>query len=58
MARAGAGRAVSIRMMREFDAGADSPDVPDPYYGGEAGFEDMYAILTPACAGLLESLST
>jgi protein-tyrosine phosphatase len=56
MARAGAGRAVSIRMMREFDAGADSQDVPDPYYGGEAGFEAMYAILEPACLGLLESL--
>jgi len=57
-ARAGAGPAARIRMMREFDAGADSPDVPDPYYGGEDGFEAMYAILTPACAGLLESLST
>ena len=57
MARAGAGRAARIRMMREFDAGADSPDVPDPYYGGEDGFEAMFAILTPACAGLLESLS-
>lgn len=58
MARAGTGRSVSIRMMREFDAGADSQDVPDPYYGGEDGFEAMHAILTPACAGLLESLST
>ena len=56
MARAGAGRAVSIRMMREFDAKAPGPDVPDPYYGGEDGFEAMYAILEPACAGLLESL--
>ncbi len=56
MARAGAGRAVSIRMMREFDAGADSPDVPDPYYGGDDGFETMHAILNPACAGLLQSL--
>jgi protein-tyrosine phosphatase len=55
-ARAGAGRAARIRMMREFDAGADRQDVPDPYYGGEDGFEAMYAILEPACAGLLESL--
>ena len=56
MARAGGGRVVSIRMMREFDARASSPDVPDPYYGGEDGFEAMYGILEPACAGLLESL--
>jgi protein-tyrosine phosphatase len=58
MARAGTGRAVRIRLMREFDAGADRQDVPDPYYGGEAGFEAMYAILRPACRGLLESLGT
>lgn len=56
MARAGPGRSASLRLMREFDATADGPDVPDPYYGGEAGFEAMYAILRPACMGLLESL--
>jgi len=55
-ARAGPGRAATIRLMREFDPGADSQDVPDPYYGGEEGFETMYAILDPACRGLLEFL--
>jgi protein-tyrosine phosphatase len=56
MARAGRGRSASIRMMREFDPGAPSPDVADPYYGGEDGFENMYLTLQPACRGLLETL--
>lgn len=55
-ARAGAGRSVSIRLMREFDADARDQDVPDPYYGGEDGFEAMYHILQPACRGLLAAL--
>jgi protein-tyrosine phosphatase len=55
-ARAGSGRAAAIRLMREFEPGANSQDVPDPYYGGEDGFEAMYAILDPACRGLLEFL--
>jgi protein-tyrosine phosphatase len=51
--RAGSGRRVSIRLMREFDPAARDQDVPDPYYGGEEGFETMYSILEPACRGLL-----
>ena len=30
--------------------------VPDPYYGGEQGFEHVLDLLEDACAGLLESL--
>lgn len=30
--------------------------VPDPYYGGEQGFENVIDILEDACAGLLEQL--
>lgn len=56
MVRAGSGRRASIRLMREFDPLATGPDVADPYYGGEDGFEAMYRILEPACRGLLESL--
>lgn len=54
--RAGSGRPAAIRLMRDFDPLALGQDVPDPYYGGEDGFEAMYAILEPACQGLLESL--
>ena len=57
MARAGPGRTATIRLMREFDPLAREQDVSDPYYGGEEGFEKMYAVLLPACRGLLQSLS-
>jgi len=44
-----------VRLLREFDpasAAAGELDVPDPYYGGEDGFE----LVRAACAGLLEEL--
>ena len=56
LSRAGTGRRAEIKLMREFDSEARDQDVPDPYYGGEAGFDQMYAILDPACRGLLQAL--
>lgn len=32
--------------------------VPDPYYGGESGFEQVLDILEDGCEGLLEKLTT
>lgn len=51
-----------VRLIREFDAAlASHPDpdleVPDPYYGGEDGFDEMYHMLDRACRGLLEHLA-
>jgi len=46
-----------VRMLREFDpasAGLEDLDVPDPYYGGPGGFEDVLDLVQAACAGLLE----
>lgn len=31
--------------------------VPDPYYGGEQGFEDVYQMLNKACDKFIESLN-
>ena len=31
--------------------------VPDPYYGGAQGFENVLDVLEDACAGLLEHLA-
>ncbi|MGG7568106.1 low molecular weight protein-tyrosine-phosphatase [Rhodovulum sp. DZ06] len=31
-------------------------DVPDPYYGGEDGFDHVLDLLEDSCAGLLEKL--
>jgi protein-tyrosine phosphatase len=45
-----------IRLLREFDPasrGAPDLDVPDPYYGGPRGFEDVLDLVEAACRGLL-----
>ena len=51
------------RLIREFDAAipaaplsGDPPEVPDPYYGGDDGFDNVYQMLTRACDGLLDAL--
>lgn len=46
-----------VRLMRSFDASAGDADVPDPYYGGPEGFDDVYAMLVRACEGLLDELA-
>ena len=33
-------------------------DVPDPYYGGEDGFEQVLDLLEDACGGLLDDLKS
>jgi len=56
MAETAADRA-KIRMLRSYDPAtaddADGLDVPDPYYGGERGFEHVLDLIEAACAGLL-----
>lgn len=32
-------------------------DVPDPYHGGERGFEDVLDLVTEACARLLDEVA-
>jgi len=46
-----------VLLLRSFEPGAE-PDaaVPDPYYGGAEGFEEVFSICQRACAGLLENL--
>lgn len=43
-------------MWRWFDAQETEKDVPDPYYGGPAGFDTVVALLTRACTNLLAEL--
>ncbi len=48
-----------VRMLREFDpqsAAHGDLDVPDPYYGGEGGFDQVYDLVHAACEGLLERI--
>jgi protein-tyrosine phosphatase len=45
-----------VRLLRAFDpaaAGVRDLDVPDPYYGGSGGFEQVLDLVEAACAGLL-----
>jgi protein-tyrosine phosphatase len=47
------------RLLREFDPRAselESLSVPDPYYGGDSGFEEVLDLVETACRGLLEEL--
>ncbi|MCA9530990.1 MAG: low molecular weight phosphotyrosine protein phosphatase [Myxococcales bacterium] len=46
-----------IRLLRSFDADAPAgAEVPDPYYGGDDGFEQVFDICEAACRGLLAQL--
>ncbi len=45
-----------VFLMRNFVAGSAGLPVPDPYYGGEKEFEEVYAILDEALDGFLNHL--
>lgn len=45
-----------IRMMTDFMSNSDHDHVPDPYYGGEDGFELVMNLLEDASKGLLEEV--
>jgi protein-tyrosine-phosphatase len=45
-----------IFLMRNFAAGEAGLAVPDPYYGGEEDFENVYRILDNALDGLISHL--
>ena len=48
-----------VRLLREFDPGSDGApdlDVPDPYYGGPDGFEEVLDLVDAACRGLLDEV--
>ena len=47
-----------IHRMTEFCRQKVADHVPDPYYGGAQGFENVIDILEDACEGLLEQLRT
>jgi protein-tyrosine phosphatase len=52
LSRAGAGR---VRLLRSFDPAAPEwAEVPDPYYGGDAGFDEVLAMIRAAVPGMLD----
>ena len=48
--------AAQIMKMRKFDTIGLNLDVPDPYYGGGDGFEQVYQMLDRSSEGLLNYL--
>jgi protein-tyrosine phosphatase len=47
--------AKKLRLFRSFDPEADGDlDVPDPYYGGDAGFEHVFQIVHRTCPPILD----
>jgi protein-tyrosine phosphatase len=52
LSRAGAGR---VRLLRSFDPAApERAEVPDPYYGEDAGFDEVLAMIRAAVLGMLD----
>ena len=43
-----------LRRLTEFCKSHQAAVVPDPYYGGDAGFEHVLDLIEDACEGLLE----
>jgi protein-tyrosine phosphatase len=47
-----------LRLFMEFAVAWDADEVPDPYYGGAAGFERVLDMVEDAARGVLEDLRT
>ena len=43
-----------VRLFMEFAPDQAAVDVPDPYYGGAGGFENVLDLVEAACAGILK----
>jgi len=47
----------TLQLLRSYEPGAAAgAEVPDPYYGGDAGFDEVLEICERACRGLLDHL--
>jgi protein-tyrosine phosphatase len=53
--RSGAHRE-KLRLLVEYCLEREASHVPDPYYGGQHGFEEVADLVEDACQGLLDSL--
>ena len=46
-----------LRLFRDFDPEEPGGDVPDPYFGGEAGFRDVLAMVERTAAALSDAIA-
>lgn len=47
-----------VVLMRDFDSTPQDGNVPDPYYGGLSGFDNVFKIVKRSCEALLAALKT
>ncbi len=52
------GVATPLELLRDHDPEPGDGEVPDPYYGGEDGFERVYAMVRRSCEALLDDVLT
>ena len=50
------GRSERVMLFRDFDPADPGGDVPDPYYGGDSGFEEVLAMVERTAAALVAEL--
>lgn len=51
------GGSKKLFLLREFDSSADGGlDVPDPYYGGHEGFEDVFQMISRSVDELIKRM--
>ena len=46
-----------IKPILSYSSSSEYIEVPDPYYGGESGFDEVLDLLEDACKGLLRELT-
>ena len=51
-----AGPTARTRLFRDFDPRDPGSDVPDPYYGGDSGFEEVLAMVERTATALVYAL--
>ena len=54
---AGTQATATIKPMLSFGQSFRETEVPDPYYGGDAGFEHVLDLLEDSCSALLDELN-
>lgn len=54
--RARGGGGAELHLLRQFDPEPGDGQVPDPYYGGDDGFDRVYAMVHRSCTALLDHL--
>lgn len=53
--RSRVGDPAKVRLLRSFDPSApEGAEVPDPYYGGDDGFDDVLGMIERSVPGLLD----